>query len=315
MISQRPEVTEKDIEESELDWWQQFAQIEYDFAWVQPSAVRRILRGRYVKEILNAAGKNAKILELGCGMGWLSIELAKHGATDVTGIDFSSAQINLANQSAKKFRVNDKVRFLVTDRTSDKLASESYDCVVVHAFLHHLNQSEIVEAVNSIKKLLKPNGILVIFEPILHVKCQSDNVSPLFDLQSNLAKLASRGKSWGLRKYSQDELKLRDLLAKRSWGKPPHGPSPKEMPFKKGELEQFLEPEFKIQSQKPYLIISHLVMQEWLLRKVSHPISTSAVISVIARLSCLIDFLLCKKQRLPNGQWVFQLLICEHNNP
>lgn len=313
MRSERPESINKEIEVSELDWWHKFAQFEYDFAWVQPSCIRNIIRGRYVKKILEVAGKNSKILELGCGMGWLSMELAKYGATDVTGVDFSSAQIDLANECAKSSRLNDKVKFICSDGKNESLIGESYDCVVLHAFLHHLSQSEIAEVFNTIKKIIRPNGLLIIFEPITHEKSGGDKLSPLFELQLKLANLASRGTRWGIRKFSRDELKWRDLLSKRSWGKPPHGPSPKEMPFKEGELEQFIKKDFTLQSKKTYLIISHLVMQEWLLRKTSHPISTGAVILGIARLTSWIDSFLSNTQSLPNGQWVFKLLICKSN--
>lgn len=314
MKSKRPESTEKKIEASELDWWRQFAQLEYHFAWVQPSNIRNIIRGRYIKKILKVSGKNSKILELGCGMGWLSMELAKHGATNITGVDFSAAQIDLANVCAKSLRLDDKVKFICSDGKNKNLIGKKYDCVVIHAFLHHLDQSEIAEVFNTIKKIIRPSGLLILFEPISFEKPGCNKFSLLFDLQLQLKNLASRGTRWGIRKFSRDELQWRDLLSKRSWGMPPHGPSPKEMPFKEGELEQFIEKDFTLQSKKSYLVISHLVMQEWLLRKISHPISTEAIILVIARLTSWIDSLLSKAQNLPHGQWVFKLLICKSNN-
>ena len=45
--------------------------------------------------------KNARILDIGCGTGRHSIELAKRGYM-VTGIDFSEAQLDMARQKAEE---------------------------------------------------------------------------------------------------------------------------------------------------------------------------------------------------------------------
>ena len=47
---------------------------------------------------------NFKVIELGCGTGWLSLEMARFGA-QVVGYDTSSKAIKIANQMKKKNKI------------------------------------------------------------------------------------------------------------------------------------------------------------------------------------------------------------------
>lgn len=63
----------------------------------KPGLIRRF---KVTKDILGNV-KNKNILDVGCGSGIYSIYFAKKGAK-ATGIDFSSAMINLANKNSRK---------------------------------------------------------------------------------------------------------------------------------------------------------------------------------------------------------------------
>ncbi len=118
-------------------------------------------------KIVELAGSGGRILELGCGAGWLCIELAKSGANEVCGVDFAAAQIAIANRRAQAAGLVERVQFKCMDGTQSDESGERFDCVVVHGFLHHLNRTEIRRTMASVPRLLKANGSFIVFEPVL----------------------------------------------------------------------------------------------------------------------------------------------------
>jgi len=308
--SSRPEATPPETEERELLWWQEFSELEQRFSWVQTPAMQRILRGKYVREIVELAGTGGRILELGCGAGWLCIELAKSGANEVCGVDFAASQISIAERRAESAGVKDCVRFKCLDGTKKDVSEDQYDCVVVHAFLHHLDSSEIRRTMASVPGLLKPNGSFIVFEPVLSDHRSVCPSSKWAIVQTELARLASLGQRFRFRRVSQEESRWRAMFARRNWGVPPHGPSPKEMPFVPGELEEYLEPYFRIEQRSVCMALSHLTVQEWLLRELSHPFSTRMLLPWVARAAAWMDKCLLSQAKLPPGLWLFTMFVC-----
>lgn len=311
----RPESTPAETERLELEWWRTFAEIEEKFCWVQTPAMQRVLRGWYVQQIVERAGTGGRILELGCGVGWLCFILAEAGARDVVGIDFSPSQIAIAQRRAQESGLGERVRFYCADGTQEASATEKYDCVVVHGFLHHLNNAEIHRTLAGIPKLLKPDGVFIVFEPVWDPERAGRSLPRGMKLQHFLMQCARSGSRYGLRRYSVEEKGWRELLLQRGWGTAPHGPSPKEMPFKPGELEGFLHPYFSIERRINCMAASHLVVQEWLLRGLSHPFSTRLLLPWIARVSAWADRHMIKSEdaRLPDA-WIHTMWTCRLRN-
>src|SRR5262245_19869395 len=76
----------------------------------------------------------ARVLDCGCGTGWLSYFLARRGY-DVVGTDVSPDAIRLAESHAM-FRDAAAPRFVVADSESLTFAAE-FDAVVFFDSLHH----------------------------------------------------------------------------------------------------------------------------------------------------------------------------------
>lgn len=95
------------------------------------------------------------ICDLGCGRGWLSHELSKFGT--VTGVDLSEKGIELAQ---KKWRdvSNFEVHDILNWRPNNK-----YDIVISSEVIEHIQQKEMY--VETIRNILKPNGILILTTP------------------------------------------------------------------------------------------------------------------------------------------------------
>lgn len=303
--------TTPELEAKELLWWQRFADLENRFAWVQTPPLQRILRTHYVRQILATAGRGGTILDLGCGTGWLSLILASAGATSVTGVDFSPAQIKIANQNMRASGFGHRLRFECLDATADESPREQYDCVVLHGFLHHLSKDEIRNTLSSIPCLLKPQGRLVVFEPVTCRDGEPSGSQSTYRYRLEmLRRLAGSGVRWGVRRVSKEEQSLRDALAERNWGTPPFGPSPKETPFIRGELEAYLSEAFVVEEHCTVMAMSHLVVQDWLLRLESHPLSTRVLLPIVARLAAMWDRKLVAETPLPPDLWLFTLFKC-----
>ncbi|MDJ0625758.1 MAG: methyltransferase domain-containing protein [Candidatus Caenarcaniphilales bacterium] len=107
--------------------------------------------GKELVDLLNPQ-KGESILDLGCGTGELSREIAKSGAI-ITGLDNSESMLEKAKSK------NGNIKYLNQDITSFQ-ASEEYDAIFSNAVLHWItNQDKVLE---NLCKALKPNGRLVV---------------------------------------------------------------------------------------------------------------------------------------------------------
>ena len=117
------------------------------------------------ERILLNSSPGAKIIEYGCGTGSYAFKLAENGAELVTGIDISAVAIAQAKQQAIAQDVADNTSFEVMNAENLEFAPDSYDLICGSGILHHLDLSL---AIDSIVKVLKPDGKAVFLEPLGH---------------------------------------------------------------------------------------------------------------------------------------------------
>lgn len=89
---------------------------------------------RGVSEILLAALGSVEIhdrtvLDVGCGVGGLGVELLRRGAAHVTGLDLSTQAIAEARRWSSRYGLDDKMTFVVADGAEAEL--ESADLMVL----------------------------------------------------------------------------------------------------------------------------------------------------------------------------------------
>ena len=104
--------------------------------------------------------KGMNILDLGCGTGWGTIDIASklEGTGKVIGLDLSEKMIEQAKQKLVKFTYNN-VEFGV--RSGLSLNYENYfDYVLSTNAFHHFNQKE--EIFSRVWESLKDNGAFII---------------------------------------------------------------------------------------------------------------------------------------------------------
>lgn len=112
-------------------------------------------RSEVIYKILKRA-KSQRVLDVGCGLGKVTVHLSKKGL-DVSGIDVSSRLISLAREKAAKNKV--KVYFEVS-RLEEFDPKEKFDAVLFAGVLEHIEDD--VGMMREAKRLLKPDGKIVI---------------------------------------------------------------------------------------------------------------------------------------------------------
>jgi 2-polyprenyl-3-methyl-5-hydroxy-6-metoxy-1,4-benzoquinol methylase len=126
---------------------------------------RTLNRGETIIELVRSLGlDNPKILDFGCGTGWLSERIAQFGP--VTGVDLAADVIAAAQSRAPH------VKFLAGDLFLVPLPNAYYDIVVSQEVIAHIpNQKAYLDRVAN---LLKPTGYLILTTPNKFVMKRSD---------------------------------------------------------------------------------------------------------------------------------------------
>lgn len=126
--------------------------------WDDPE-IEKVMRGEFREFIIKKASEvKGRALDLGCGMGWLSLELARNGM-DVDAIDISEKRIQVAKdylEVAPEKENFGSVNYVVADLNKILLEKSAYNSVVVWDTLHHI--LEIDRLMGEVKKALKPGG-------------------------------------------------------------------------------------------------------------------------------------------------------------
>lgn len=305
----RPEVTTPQLDRAEQQWWETYGDLEERYCWVQTDWVQQVLRGRYLRDILRDLGPSHSVLDLGCGNGWLTFQLARAGAAAVTGVDSSPSQIARARAAAEELGLGDRVRFEIGHAGDLTRATRRFDLVVMHAFLHHLTNSEIREALTTAADLLRPGGRLVLLEPLCFPDGRTDEPRVLRMIQK-LQKLPMGLARRGIRRVGAPEQEVREQLANRWAGVLPFGPAPKEMPFRSEELADFLGERFTIVRHSNELSQGHLVAQEALVAQLSQPRLWGAILRPMVWLARALDRRLMQIEPPLATIWIMRLYEC-----
>ena len=120
------------------------------------------------------------VLDYGCGAGENLVHLASRGARAI-GLDISPDLIELAKKRADAYGV--KAECIVGSAYDTGLPSQSVDVVFCIALLHHL---DLKRAREEMRRILKPNGIAIVQEPVRDSKLVAA-LRPLFPAHKEIS--------------------------------------------------------------------------------------------------------------------------------
>ena len=124
---------------------QAYSRLEGDEPWP---------RMKWLSKALAELESGSAVLDLGCGSGDpADIEIAKRH--DITGVDISKAQLDLARQNVPQGR------FIHGDLGVLDFPDESFDAVVSFYTLEHLPQEQHGPLLRRIHDWLRPGGLLL----------------------------------------------------------------------------------------------------------------------------------------------------------
>jgi SAM-dependent methyltransferase len=121
----------------------------------------RALRAHMVRHILRltGAGRDTRVLSVGCGIGDTELLLAPH-VGEVVGIDLSPSAIRQARADAARAGITN-VRFV---EGSDP-PGPTYDLIIAIFFLHHLPDTLLEAMPRGICDMLTPGGRFYCLDP------------------------------------------------------------------------------------------------------------------------------------------------------
>jgi ubiquinone/menaquinone biosynthesis C-methylase UbiE len=154
----------------ELEHGKYLARVGAGEVWNWESPAGKVRWKRRVDLLSSVIEVDHQVLELGCGTGYFTRELAKLSIY-ITAIDLSPELIAEARKEVTAGRVD----FQIQNAYQLTFSNDLFDAVVGSSVLHHL---DIVKAVSEMYRVLKPGGHIAFTEPNM--------LNPQIALQKNI---------------------------------------------------------------------------------------------------------------------------------
>lgn len=126
------------------------------FAKPAVRALRRHMAAHILR--ITGAGKDSRVLSLGCGIGDTELLLARH-VGEIVGVDLSPAAVRQAQADAQRLGIAN-ARFV-----EGTTAAGRFDAVIAVFFLHHLPDSALTELPHHLSDWLRPGGVFYSLDP------------------------------------------------------------------------------------------------------------------------------------------------------
>jgi ubiquinone/menaquinone biosynthesis C-methylase UbiE len=114
----------------------------------------------YAREVKKHLKDNVNVLEVAPGPGYFSIELAKMGNFNITGVDISADFVEICKINAQRENVD--ITFVQGNVSSMSFDDNSFDFIFCSAAFK--NFKEPVTALHEMYRVLKNNGIVLIVD-------------------------------------------------------------------------------------------------------------------------------------------------------
>ncbi|MBN1177491.1 MAG: class I SAM-dependent methyltransferase [Dehalococcoidales bacterium] len=114
-----------------------------------------------------------RVLDIGCGSGAPTLELAGLTQGKVTGIDIDRAALDLLRKKIKKAGLSDKVDVQYCPAADIKFPDESFDLIWSEGCIHIVG---FERGLREWKRLLKPGGYMVLHDESIGLKKKLEQI-------------------------------------------------------------------------------------------------------------------------------------------
>jgi 2-polyprenyl-6-hydroxyphenyl methylase / 3-demethylubiquinone-9 3-methyltransferase len=154
-------VNKKEIEKFSkmaTEWWNPDGKFKplHKFNPIRIKYIKENIISNFELKVKKKPLDKINILDIGCGGGLLSEPMTRLGA-NVTGIDASNKNINIAKLHAKKNKL--KINYLCSSPENLKI-KKKFDVILNMEIIEHVE--DINFFINSCSKLLKKNGLMFV---------------------------------------------------------------------------------------------------------------------------------------------------------
>jgi 2-polyprenyl-3-methyl-5-hydroxy-6-metoxy-1,4-benzoquinol methylase len=104
--------------------------------------------------------KNKRILEIGCGTGFLLMVLESEGFRNLTGVEIDFNQTRESRKNLKYSKIYNQDIFDFFNKNEEK-----YDIIFLYDLIEHINKEKIIPLLKLIHNLLNKEGITIIKTP------------------------------------------------------------------------------------------------------------------------------------------------------
>ncbi len=119
---------------------------------------QKYYRDRYLELVAHKPG--GRVLDIGCGPGWLALELGRRGQ-HVDAYDLSPLAIDIAERMLKENPYTDgfgSVTYHLKDVSTVDLGEDTYDAVSGWSAFHHL--PDFFGFMSKVRRALRPSGVI-----------------------------------------------------------------------------------------------------------------------------------------------------------
>lgn len=122
---------------------------------------RRKAVKRLKKSLANIA--SPVILDVACGTADSTVQIAKDiENAEVSGLDISEKMLEIGEEKVKKLGLNDRIKFYNSSAENIDFQDNTFDAVFVAFGVR--NFTDRMKGLSEIKRVLKPNGVLMVLE-------------------------------------------------------------------------------------------------------------------------------------------------------
>lgn len=111
--------------------------------------------------------RGQNVLDIGCGTGTLTLKAANKGAR-VKGIDLNAQMLEIAKKNAAEMNLSQNTEFCEMGIAElENIGSQTCDVITSGLCFSELSEDELTYTLNQVKRIVKPDGILLIADEVI----------------------------------------------------------------------------------------------------------------------------------------------------